>query len=100
MLLTGKYCKLMALFCLVQALKIKGSKLRFKGRFLNYLTLYIPDPKNEGVVSKPNGSLSKNNHFKRKNFFLPDNYYINASTKILALLNAYWIITSYFQGLK
>jgi len=43
----------MALFCLVKALKIKGSKLRFKGRFLNYLTLYIPDPKNEGVVSKP-----------------------------------------------
>ena len=53
MLLTWKYCKLMGLFCLVKALKIKASKLRFKGRFLNYLTLYIPDPKNEGVVSKP-----------------------------------------------
>ena len=49
---------------------------------------------------KQNGSLSKNNHCKRKKLFLPDNYYINASTKILTLLNAIWIITSYFQGLK
>ena len=46
---------------------------------------------------KQNGSLLKNNHRKRKNSFLPDNYYINASTKILALLNAYWI-TAYKES--
>ena len=83
MLLTGKYCNLMALFYLVKALKIKGSKLKFTRRFLNHLTLYIPDPKNEGWLLSPkqNGSLSKNTHCKRKNSFLPDNYCTNASTK-------------------
>lgn len=43
---------------------------------------------------KQNGSLSKNNHCKRKNSFLPDNYDIDASTKILVLLNAYWTIST------